>query len=377
MTIGEFKAGSLRKQQEFQNFLPNPINHEWSVTDGKTLSLFANANRLLGELNAFGQLVPDVDFFIRMHVEKEATASSRIEGTQTSIDEALLAEEYIDPERRSDWLEVRNYVQAMNEALQALEKLPLSNRLLCNAHRTLLSSGRGKTKQPGEFRTSQNWIGPSLKNATFVPPSHTEVPELMSDLERFLHNEKIHVPHLIRIAIAHYQFETIHPFLDGNGRLGRLLITLYLVSEKLLEKPTLYLSGYFDKNRSYYYDYLNAVRYKNDLEQWVQFFLTAIAETAANSIATFKKINELREEIEYQKILQLGKRAPAARVLLHALYREGYVTAQSVATHLNVSIVTANALIADFVRLGILDETTGFKRNRIFAFSQYLDLFRD
>ena len=376
MDIKDFQAGTWRQRYQYKSFYPQKINHEWIISDPEVNALLAEANRKLGELNAFGQLVPDVDFFIRMHVTKEATTSSSIEGTQTTIEEALVKEEDVDPERRDDWLEVRNYVQAMNGALMQLERLPLSNRLLRQTHKLLLSSGRGKSKQPGEFRSSQNWIGPALKGAVFVPPTHEEVPDLMSDLELFLHNEKLLVPHLIKIAIAHYQFETVHPFLDGNGRLGRLMITLYLVSTKLLEKPTLYLSAYFEKHRRFYYDYLTAARTKNDLTEWIKFMLSGVIETSQSSIETFREILALRERIERHVITQLGKRVPRAQQLVEQLYTQPFMTAADVQRMLNVSPATANALIAEFVRLGILRERTGFKRNRIYAFDEYLAIFR-
>ena len=347
MDIKDFQAGTWRQQLQYKSFLPQTINHEWIVSDPLVNALLAEANRKLGELNAFSQLVPDVDFFIRIHVTKEATTSSSIEGTQTTLEEALVKEEDLDPERRDDWIEVHNYVQAMNSAIQQLKRFPLSNRMLRQTHKLLLSSGRGKSKQPGEFRTSQNWIGPALKNAVFVPPSQEEVPDLMSDLELFLHNQKILVPHLIKVAIAHYQFETIHPFLDGNGRLGRLAITLYLVTTGLLEKPTLYLSAYFEQHRRFYYDYLTGVRTKNDLTQWIKFVLSGVIEISQSSIGTFKAILALRERIERHVITQLGKRTPKAQQLIERLYTQPFTTAADVQRTLNVSPATANAFVAD------------------------------
>lgn len=311
-----------------------------------------------------------------MHVAKEATTSSKIEGTQTSIEEAFLKEEDINPEKRDDWEEVQNYIEAMNHALNKLKELPLSNRLLKDTHKILLQGVRGHHKMPGEFRSSQNWIGgATIRDAVFVPPAHIEVQNLMSDLERFLHNDEIHVPELIRIAIAHYQFETIHPFLDGNGRLGRLLITLYLVSAGILEKPTLYLSAFFEQNRDLYYDNLTRVRVNHDLKQWLKFFLVGVTETAQRSIETFRGIIRLKDDVEGQ-VVKLGTaKYPKAIKLVKHLYKNPIITYSDVQDTLEVSPPTANTFIKDFITLGILKEFTGFKRNRIYNFESYIKLF--
>lgn len=376
MNISNFKSGKLVQRLQYKSFEPTLIHTQWHLDNDALALLLSQADQKLGELNAYSQLIPDVDFFIKMHVLKEGTKSSRIEGTQTNIDEAVQKEEYINPEKKDDWQEVQNYVQAMNTAIAELNNLPLSNRLLKNAHKLILQEARGKPKQPGEFRISQNWIGgSSLADAKFIPPHQDGIIEYMSDLEQFIHSENSNLPHLIKIAILHYQFETIHPFLDGNGRIGRLLITLYLVSTGLLVKPTLYLSDFFEKNKEHYYDNLTVVRTKNDLAKWLKFFLEGVRITAENSIQTFKKIIELRTSVEI-KIITLGKKQILANNVLQYLYSQPITDMQSIATALNVSVPTISRLLNDFVRLEILEELTGFKRNRVFAFEQYLKLFR-
>jgi len=376
MDISTFISGIYKNQYQYKSFLPAHVNIEWQISNNDLIHLLSEADIKLGELNAFSQLVPDVDFFIKMHVSKEATFSSRIEGTQTNIAEAFQKAEYIDPEKRDDWQEVQNYIKAMNDAIDNLKTLPLSNRLLKNTHRTLLHGVRGKHKQPGEFRTSQNWIGgASLSDAVFIPPHHDDLADLTSDFEKFLNNTAYPLPHLIRIGIAHYQFETIHPFLDGNGRIGRLLITLYLVSSRLLSKPTLYLSVFFDKNKTLYYDNLNRVRTHNDLTQWLKFFLEGIRQTAQNSIETFQAIIQLRQKIEYQALATLGKKAPLAQSFLHVLYGMPVTDSQETSKKLSINPSTAIRLIEDFIRLGILKEVTGHRRNRVFIFEKYLRLF--
>ncbi len=377
MDISEFKAGIWRKGNRYQYFLPEKINHPFVWTDESINELLERASLKLGELNSFSRFVPDPDMFIKMHVVKEAVTSSRIEGTHTNIEEAVAEEREINPEKRDDWREVNNYVTAMNTAIEELKTLPLSNRLIRNTHKILLSSGRGEHKTPGEFRTSQNWIGgASLDDAVFIPPAHTELPDLLADLEKFLHNTDIRIPHLIRIAIAHYQFETIHPFLDGNGRIGRLLITLYLVSSGVLEKPLLYLSDFFEKNKNLYYDNLELVRTKNDLTQWLKFFLTGVIQTGENGVATLHRIIELKTAIEREKIMTMGKRAKQGAVLLQALFSQPVMTVKDVQQATGLSPKAANDLAQVFLTAGILTETTGYQRNRVFSFEEYLMLFR-
>jgi len=375
MKFETFKAGVWRQRYEYKSFEPVLVNHEWSWEDAKINALLEQANRALGELNAFSLIVPDIDLFIQMHVVKEAQTSSRIEGTQTGIDEALMSEEQIQPEKRDDWREVRNYIDAVNMAIKELDTLPLSNRLLKQTHEILLRGVRGEHKQPGEFRTSQNWIGgSSLMDAVFIPPHPDGVPDLMGELELFWHNEGVTVPHLVRVAISHYQFETIHPFLDGNGRIGRLLIPLYLVSNGLLSKPSLYLSDFFERNRASYYDALMRVRESNDMIHWVRFFLSGVAETAAKGRDVFRQILTLRTEVEHA-VLALGKRAPNARKALNLLYSKPVVSAADMEKALGISTPTANVLIRDLMKLGIITEITGQQRGRSYSFDRYLSLF--
>jgi len=376
MKFEEFKSGSYKQQYQYKSFQPTLINHGWSWNDPRINVLLEKATRSLGELNAFTLIVPDVDIFIRMNVIKEANTSSRIEGTRTEMDEAVMDEESIAPERRDDWREVQNYVRAMNTAIEELAILPLSLRLLRHTHEILMTGVRGDRKTAGEFRHSQNWIGgASLSDAAFIPPHHEDMPGLLSDLEAFWHNENLQVPHLVRCALSHYQFETIHPFLDGNGRIGRLLITLYLVSHGLLHKPSLYLSAHLEKHCGAYYDALTRVRESNDLGHWVRFFLQAVSETSESGKRTFQRILALRQELD-REVAKLGRRAENARRLIVYLYGTPAVTVNKAMELLGIKYVPANSLIAALAEMGILEEVTGYQRNRIFILRRYIDVFR-
>ena len=376
MNLVDYQSGHYEAQYEYQSFLPALINHAWVIADPALLQLQSQADRALGELNAFSQLVPDIDFFIQMYVAKEATYSSRIEGTQTNVEDIFKNAADVAPEKRDDWAEVQNYIQALNYAVARLDTLPLSNRLLREAHAILLQGVRGATKQPGAFRTSQNWIGVSLKNAAFVPPHHERVNELMSDLEKFLHNDNYYLSPLIKIAIAHYQFETIHPFLDGNGRLGRLLIPLFLASEQILVKPALYLSDYFERNKTAYVDHLMAVRQGNHMREWLLFFLYGVVETAHSSIAVFKSILVLKERIDREVLPRFSvRRQGNAQQLIHYLYRHPIIDVKTITELLKTTQKTAGVLIEDMISYGVLTEITGQRRNRLFVFKEYLALF--
>ena len=375
MNISNYQAGVYKEQYQYKSFSPNTINHTLTWDDPQINTMLEDATRALGELNAFTRIVPNIDIFIRMHIAKEANTSSKIEGTKTEMDEVLIDKEQVDPEKRDDWQEVQNYIKAMNYALDELDRLPLSSRLIKSIHAILLDSARGETKQPGEFRISQNWIGgASLKTAYFIPPHHNEVLNLMSDLEKYLHNDTVQVPHLVKIAIAHYQFETIHPFLDGNGRIGRLMITLYLVSNGLLSMPSLYLSDYIEKHKDFYYESLTRVRTQNDLAGWIKFFLEAVIETARSGAETFDKILALKQEMD--TIVQtFGKKAHNASKLVEYLYQQPIVTIGAVSELLDVTKTTASSLVKDFEKKNILSEITGHQRNKHYVFRTYLDIY--
>lgn len=376
ITIEQFKAGHYESGFNYKYFVPNNINDCWTWSDPSLNHLLEKAAVRLGELNSFSLLVPNIDLFLQLHVAKEAVISSRIEGTQTRMDEALLPEIEISPERRDDWQEVNNYIRAINSAISDLDTLPISSRLIKKTHKILLNSVRGEHKLPGEYRTSQNWIGgKSIADARFIPPSHQLVPDLMSDLEKFLNNDQIQMPALMRIAIAHYQFETIHPFLDGNGRIGRLLITLYLVKEGLLNKPLLYLSNFFENPKDLYYENLSGIRTKNDLLQWIKYFLVGVEQTASLAAASLSEIIRFKEDLESRIRSRYGRRATIGILLLHALLHNPFVKVEDVTQICNVSYKAANDLVKQMCDDKILVETTGQSRNRIFVFDAYLSLF--
>ena len=372
----QFKSGQYVNQGYYKSFQPTFINRQWKLESMEVLQLLSQADRELGRLDMYSNYIPNIDLFIGMHVLKEATQSSKIEGTQTNMEEALLDKEDIPLDKREDWEEVQNYMKAMETAIKSLEKLPFSSRLIRETHQVLLQGVRGEKKQPGQFRNSQNWIGgATINDAMFIPPTHTSVPELMSDMELFLHNEELFFPELLKIALVHYQFETIHPFLDGNGRVGRLLIPLYLVSRGILKKPILYLSDFMESHRNLYYDNLMNVREKNDINQWFKFFLVGIIETSKRGIATFDSIMQLQKQNDI-KIQGLGSRAANAQKITNYLYVRPIINAEKVSELSGVSMPSAYKLISSMEKIGILKEITGGQRGRTYVFENYLALFR-
>lgn len=371
-----YKAGKYISHKGCKPFLPSFINEDIDWNLSELSGLIQEASLWLGKLNSYSDLIPDIDFFIKMYATKEATNSNRIEGTRTTFDDAISPVEQIKPEYRDDWHEVQNYIEAINYSVERLSELPLSMRLLKESHEILLKGVRGEHKAPGEIRKTQNWIGgSSLKDAFYIPPEPNMLPDLLTDIEKFLHNEELQVPEIIRAGIAHYQFETVHPFLDGNGRTGRLLIILYLISTGLLNKPVLYISDFFEKNRMSYYDSLAMVKKSDNMTQWLKFFLNGVVETAKSSIKTFDKITKLSKNID-KKLEKIGKKAVNGRKLVELLYSQPKVNAKTVAEKLNISFVSANGLLKTFTEIGILEEKTGFNRNRYYIFEEYIKIFR-
>ena len=371
-----FTAGKYITQDKYSSFQPEFINRSWKFDNLELLHQLSIADRNIGRLDMYSEYIPNINLFIRMHVVKEATKSSKIEGTQTNIDEALLSKKELSQEKRNDWEEVQNYISALNNAVNELKNIPFSTRLIKSTHKVLLDNVRGMNKLPGEFRKSQNWIGgTNLSNAKFIPPHHSTIGELMSDLEKFVHNESLLIPELIKAAIVHYQFETIHPFLDGNGRVGRLLITLYLVSKRILKLPILYLSDYFERNRLQYYDCLTKVRETDDINQWISFFLTGIIETTRSGISTFDNILKLKDETE-EKIRTLGSRTANAQKLINYMYEQPILSASDAISIIEQTKPTVYKLLDDLVDLGILVEKNIVSKSKSYVLDEYLQLFK-
>lgn len=370
----DFHAGAYISQGYYKSFQPRHINCARHIDDMQLVNLLSKADRFLGRLDMYSEYV-DIDMYIRMHIAKEATQSSKIEGIQTNMEEAFLDRADIAVEKRDDWQEVQQYISAMNEAVKQLHKLPFSSRIIKQTHEILLNNVRGKHKLPGNYRTSQNWIGgASISDAVFIPPAHSTVEELMSDIEKFANDELNPLPDLIKIAIIHYQFETIHPFLDGNGRVGRLLITLYLVDKGILKQPILYLSDFFERHRTLYYDNLMRVRTHHDITQWLKFFLTGVIEISKKGVETFDGILQLQRSLE-TRLQILGSRAKEANLVVKQLFNQPVIDAAKLMGITGKTKTTNYKLLADLAQLGVLVEISGGQRNRLYVFKDYLDLF--
>lgn len=363
----------------YRAFIPAPLPPQPPLSLGGELQgLLSVADRALGRLDGSVLTLPNPDLFVFMYVRKEAVLSSQIEGTQSSLQDVLAAEaQLFDLDLPRDVDEVLNYVRAMNHGLTRLPEMPVSVRLIREIHSELMRGVRGGRLQPGELRTSQNWIGPggsTLATATFVPPPHHVVPGALGDLEKFLHRED-GLPPLVKIALAHVQFETIHPFLDGNGRVGRLLITFLLTERSVLHKPVLYLSHYFKQHRQDYYDHLQAVRERGEWESWLTFFLRGVIEVAGEAADTARRILQLREQHRAAITSQLGRAAGNGHKVLEALFDRPIVSVHDVQKLTGTTYAAANSLVARLVKLGILGEMTGYARNRRFRYAPYILLF--
>lgn len=362
----------------YRAFEPAPLPPKPPVVlDGELQRLLSEADRALGRLDGSVLTLPNPDLFVLMYVRKEAVLSSQIEGTQSSLQDLLAAEAKLFGEVPKDVDEVVNYVRAMNYGLARLAQLPISVRLIREIHAQLLQGVRGGRLQPGELRTSQNWIGPAgctLGTATFVPPPPHAVPEALSALELFLHDEA-DLPPLVKIALAHLQFETIHPFLDGNGRVGRLLITFLLTEGRILQKPVLYLSHYFKQHRQEYYDHLQGVRDRGEWEEWLKFFLNGVVEVAAQATETARRILEMREEHRSAITAKFGRAAGNGHKVLESLFNRPIVSVRDVEKLIGTSFAAANTAVSRLEEIGVLQEMTGQARYRRFRYAPYIALF--
>lgn len=371
----------VRQREGYTAFIPRDLPPMPPIAfDDEMQNLLSRADRALGRLDGSVQSLPNPDLFVFMYVRKEAVLSSQIEGTQASLGDILEVEaQLFDPMRPDDTEETLNYVNALNYGLARLDELPISLRLIREIHEKLMQGVRGQHATPGEFRRTQNWIGPAgatLKNASFVPPPPAELNRLLGELEKYMHAEE-RLPLLIRIGLIHAHFETLHPFLDGNGRMGRLLITFILCEQTALQWPVLYLSHYLKQHRARYYDLLQSTRVDGDWESWIKFFLTGVAEVANEATETARAIVAMRESHRESLIQNLGKGAANGLRFLESLYQRPIFTVATVADLLKISSQAANTLTERLVQLGVVNEITGQRRNRVFRYSPYIQLFTD
>ena len=367
---------NLNGEAMYQSFKPNPLPPIPEIEmDGEIVKLLVDANKQLVKLDTASQLISNADLFISMYVRKEALISSQIEGTQCTLDDVLDPE--VEANANLDVSDVINYVKATQYALKRLERLPLCCRLIREIHEVLMENVRGQDKTPGEFRHSQNWIGPancSLKDARYIPPNVEDMQTAMSDLEKYI-NENVDYDPLIRAALIHYQFETIHPFLDGNGRIGRLLILLYLMEQRLIEKPVIYISYFLKKNQIEYYDRISEVRRTGNFEQWIRFFLEAVSKAASDSLEAIRQLSVLHDT-NVEKLPKTTRSKDNLRAVFDNIEQYPIIDIKRTAKELEVSYNTVAAAVRKLVELGILQETTNAARNRVFAYEEYLAILR-
>ena len=367
---------NLSGEATYQSFKPNPLPPIPEIEmDGEIVKLLVDANKQLVKLDTASQLISNADLFISMYVRKEALISSQIEGTQCTLDDVLDPE--VEANANLDVSDVINYVKATQYALKRLERLPLCCRLIREIHEVLMENVRGQDKTPGEFRHSQNWIGPancSLKDARYIPPNVEDMQTAMSDLEKYI-NENVDYDPLIRAALIHYQFETIHPFLDGNGRIGRLLILLYLMEQRLIEKPVIYISYFLKKNQIEYYDRISEVRRTGNFEQWIRFFLEAVSKAASDSLEAIRQLSVLHDT-NVEKLPKTTRSKDNLRAVFDYIEQYPIIDIKRTAKELEVSYNTVAAAVRKLVELGILQETTNAARNRVFAYEEYLAILR-
>jgi len=372
----KFKSWVWKKQFDYKSFLPSLINTDFFWEDKKINILLEKANLELWKLESFSSFIPDIDFFISMHIWKEAVQSSKIEWTKTEFDDLFIEDSEKSIEEKNDIIEVQNYIKSLNFWIEDLKNTPLSFRLFWEIHKILLSWVRWEHKSPWEVRRSQNWIWwTNLNNAFFIPPHKDDLPDLISDFEKFLHNDSLEIPELIKIAIAHYQFETMHPYLDWNWRVWRLMIILYLIEKRVLSKPVLYISDFFEKNRWSYYDTLTIARESWDINHFIKFFLTGVIETCKSSLNTFDEILRLKKDID-EKVLWFWSRSKNINKIIEYLYSKPLVSSKELVWVLWVSPATVNTLIKILMENWVLKELTWYKRHKIFIFENYVKLFR-
>lgn len=378
--MGNRSGNYVLQPAGYRAFIPAPLPPNPDIDlSGDMVAILSDADRALARLDGISQILPDANLFVAMYSMKEAVLSSQIEGTQSSLIDVLEFEAGRKQNRNAaDVEEVTNYVAAMQYGLDQLETLPLSSRLLRDIHSVLMQGVRGGHLTPGKFRTSQNWIGPAdatLSEATFIPPPADQLDAALGNLEKFIHSEDA-IPPLVKCALIHYQFETIHPFLDGNGRIGRLLTTFYLCWLGILERPLLYLSYYLKKNREEYYSRLSAVREDDDYEQWIVFFLSGVIDVSKQATLTARRIFELQER-DFQRILSAGITSPHIVALLRTLFKEPVISIPRVKESLGVTYQTANNLVSRLTKLGILRELTGSPRYRLYSYEEYLRIIEE